>query len=256
MSWGGSPPAGQVPRGLQPHYLLENLHGKDLARVGALDFADLEHLEGRGGGWVVGDAVGQPWTVPPHPATPARAQPSLEAPPTPGAFRIPHLAIATLAQDAEQLEAVGPDELRAVVDAARRDLDLLVMSHRPVGTRGDRGWTPLLVCVPPLPPPLPALHLLQAVAPGLQLHLLQEGTHGQRWAPMPGRLWRGGHPCEGAHSREGTPNREGTLSPLPQLPQPPTGTYGRESTHRRTPTAGRAPTGGHPWWVGDPWRPG
>lgn len=207
------------------------------------------------GGWLA-MPLGSPGPCHPTP-TPCQSPALPRSPtPTPGAFRTPHLAVATLAQDAEQLEAVGPDELGAVVDAARRDLDLLVMSHRPVGTRGDRGWTPLLVCVPPPPPPLPAPHLLQAVAPGLQLHLLQEGTHGQRWAPMPGRLWRGGHPCEGAHSREGTPNREGTLSPLPQLPQPPTGTHGREGTLRRTPTAGRAPTGGHPWWAGDPWRAG
>lgn len=56
LAWGGGGERGGSPGGLggpgQP-YLLQDLHGEDLPRVGALHFAHLEHLEGQAGreGW-------------------------------------------------------------------------------------------------------------------------------------------------------------------------------------------------------------
>lgn len=79
-----------------PSYLLQHLHGEDLPRVGALHLTHLEDLRGSGGK---------------RPDTPRH----VSSPPFP---KPPHLAVAALAQDAQQLEAVGPDVFRAVVDAA------------------------------------------------------------------------------------------------------------------------------------------
>lgn len=118
---------------------------------------------GRTGGEGWGSSQGVP-----DPPFPSRAPP---APPC------PHLAVATLAQDPEQLEAVGADVLGAVVDAALGNLDLFVVSHRPGGRGGERGQP-----VPCVSPTQAVPHLLQAVPPGLQLHLLREGTRGHRWA--------------------------------------------------------------------------
>lgn len=94
MGGGWGPTATQSS--VAPSYLLQHLHGEDLPRVGALHLTHLEDLRGSGGK---------------RPDTPRH----VSSPPFP---KPPHLAVAALAQDAQQLEAVGPDVLGAIVDAA------------------------------------------------------------------------------------------------------------------------------------------
>lgn len=45
----------------------------------------------------------------------------------------PYLAIATFAQDTQQLEAVGANALGTIVNTALRDLNLFVVPHGPGG---------------------------------------------------------------------------------------------------------------------------